>query len=154
MYDPRCMWYRFAIRNQHLQLGGVSEDAQYTPEDVHKHGGGPPIVIRDVGHAADVRLVMHNGRMFGVNPMECSKALVDMTPSVELRSVHSLEDLFPWNIKQQEQIAIESKADMEVVDLLEKILADQRPKQQEIWQRRSKVAVSEKPERQTLLRIV
>jgi len=145
-YTPETWEVRIAIRNKFLKLYAFVPEYTYEPLDRVRHiPQGPPIIINNVVSSIEVL------RQEIFEPF----TVLDMTPTFREFNPQKVEDLFPFSIAETETVLIERQADMGVVDHLRAILDKQRPKQEEIWDRRKHLRQEEdKPEQNTLLKLV
>jgi hypothetical protein len=140
MADRRMLCTRFVLRNEYLNLEGLTEEWDYSGDRQH------PIEIRGIG--ATGKALVHEMPHMNFD----LQSPLDMTPHYR-SELRTLEDMFPFIVRESETIIIERQADMGAVDMLQGILASQKGKQDEIFKRRKRDAVSE-PEQQLILRVV
>lgn len=139
-HDPAKWAYEFILTNEHLRLGGLSElwdsPEAYCVGKYMDQKHIPPIQVHRVV-SVDHTTIICNTRDPYVDFMA-----VDMKPSHAIDQYRlNLGELFPFNLKgapEVPEIALETQADMEVVDYLQAILDDQQDKQAEIRKRKSK----------------
>lgn len=146
-YRQDFLCHTFIVENERLHLAGMCEDVR----DFAERGrwSGMPLMFNQIGHK-DKEFIRHTRELpefteVTFNPMVAREA--NMRQS-------KLSDCFPFQPKTTEVCMIESQADLDALDLLEQILAGQKDKQNEIWERRKNSAEVVTPERQTLLRVI
>lgn len=128
--DPARMSYRFLLQNDDLRLGGFSDRWEFDMIRNSPHQQRPPLYIQQVMATDHTRIRCEEAQPYA------SFVEVDFAPTYLSFEEHSMDMLFPFNLKNAPDIIMDSKADMEVVDYLQAILDGQQEKQKEIRQQR------------------
>ena len=132
--DQHTMWRTFLIQHKCLGLRGISDEYEYREQTLREraHNMGPPIRINQITSGE-----------FQVYRMETTYNLmearqVDMTPQWN----HNPTSMEVWEvfktIPSEAETMMVDKADMSVVEHLQKVIEQQRPKQAELREKARK----------------